>query len=372
MTAPSLASMKAALYRALEGELAKLPPHERREQHRRQIRLLHVPVSNLLLAIALVALAHAITQAALGWQPLPLPMLAWEISAGVALSALALQYRDTASLRRRVLISSLFLVLLIILLLEPGTQWREMPLMSLAGFLLLPVTGLPLLVRPSVAFIGLGACTAVVAALVFRVVDIPAAERMAFGFYYVLSVTAGLVLRRARGNLAVRMDKRVESLWQRAVTDPLTGLLNRNGWLNLAETAMQDALDAGKEPAVLFIDVDHFKLVNDRHGHQAGDELLRELGAIIDARIGPGQYSARLGGEEFACLLPDSSAAHAERFAQRLASDYRDRAKTFSSTLSIGVSTHQPGDLLNDMLARADAALYEAKHRGRDQVVVAR
>jgi diguanylate cyclase (GGDEF)-like protein len=370
MTEGFLANLRASLHHALEGELAGLPPHDRREQHRRQIRLLHRPVSNLLLAMALVGLARAVTQALMGWHPPP--MLAWQIAAGAALTAMAIHYRNLVSLRRRVLLGGLFLVLLLALLVEPGTPWRQMPVMSLACFLLLPVAGLPLLVRPRVAFTGLAACTAVVAALVFWLVDIPAAERMAFSGYYLLSVTAGLVLRRARGNLAVRMDQRVETLWQRAVTDPLTGLLNRHGWMNLAQTAMQDALAAGRQPAVLFIDVDHFKLVNDRHGHQVGDDLLRELGAIIEARISPGEFSARLGGEEFACLLPASSSAHAERFAERLASDYRDRAERFGSTLSIGVSTHSPGDLLNDMLARADAALYEAKHRGRDQVVVAR
>lgn len=370
MPANTLASLKLAVYRALDGDLAKLPPHDRREQHRRQIRLLHRPVSNLLLALALVGLLRALAQAAIGWHPPP--MLAWQVAAGVALTALALHYRGIASLRRRVLMAALFTVLLFIVLVEPGTPWRGMPVLSLAGFLLLPVAGLPLLVRPRVAFIGLAACTAFVTVMMLWLVDLPAGERMAFCFYYLLSVTAGLVLRRARGNLAVRMDKRVESLWQRAVTDPLTGLLNRHGWLNLAQTAMQEALAAGQQPAVLFIDVDHFKQVNDRHGHQAGDELLRELGAIIESRLGPGQYSARLGGEEFACLLPGSSESLAERFAQRLAADYRERAGNFGSTLSIGVATHMAGDLLNDMLARADAALYEAKHRGRDQVIVAR
>src|SRR5690606_33929291 len=129
----------------------------------------------------------------------------------------------------------------------------------------------------------------------------PAGELQLFAFYFMLSVGPGLVLRRARSNLAARLDKQEETLWQRAVSAPLTGLLNRQGWLNLAGTAMSEALQARKTPAVLFIDIDHFKRTNDQYGHLAGDELLRGLGQIIDARIGPGQYSARLGGEEFAC-----------------------------------------------------------------------
>ena len=366
----SLSQLQATLHRALEGELAAMAPHDRREQHRRQIQLLHVPVSNLLLAIALVGLARVLAQAA--WGSYPLPELGWQVSASAALTALALHYRHMVSLRRRLAMGAAFLVLLLTSLAHPGTPWGQMPVLSLAGFLLLPVAGLPLLVRPKVAFVGLAACTLVAGILVFGVADLALYERLAFGFYYGLSTTAGLVLRRARGNLAVHMQRQADSLWQRAVSDPLTGLLNRQGWLSVAETAMRDALESGVKPAVLFLDVDHFKRVNDSHGHQAGDQLLQALGGIITARMGPGDLCARLGGEEFACLLPRATQAQAERLAERLSSDYRDCAKRYGSTLSVGVATHGPGDLLNDLLARADAALYEAKHRGRDQVIVAR
>ncbi len=370
MTMTFLSRLPSTLHRAFEGELADMAPHDRREQHRRQIRLLHVPVSNLLLAIALVELAHVLVQGA--WGAYPLPMFGWQLAAGAALTALALHFRHIVSLRRRLLSGAAFVTLLLTSLAEPGSQWQQVPVLSLAGFLLLPVAGLPLLVRPKVAFSGLAACTLAVGVLVFWLAEIPLNERLAFSFYYVLSTTAGLVLRRARGNLAVHMQRQADTLWQRAVTDPLTGLLNRQGWLSMAETAMRDALDSGAQPAVLFIDVDHFKRVNDGHGHQAGDQLLHELGAIISARMGPGDLCARLGGEEFTCLLTRSTQAQAQRLAERLAADYRNHALGFKSTLSIGVATYGPGDLLNDLLARADAALYEAKHRGRDRVIVAR
>ena len=253
-----------------------------------------------------------------------------------------------------------------------GRLWRDLALVlagALAVFLLLPVTWLPLLVKPHITFGGLALCTAVVVALLLES-SAPAGEVRLFGFYYLLSTAGGLVLRRARSNLATRLDKQVETLWQRAVSDPLTGLLNRQGWLNLAGTAMAEALRDGHTPAVLFIDVDHFKRTNAEHGHLAGDDLLRALGQIIDARIGPGEYSARLGGEEFACLLPDATVETARRFAERLAADYRQRARDYGSTLSIGIATHETGDVLNDLLARADAALYQAKRSGRDQVVI--
>ncbi|WP_374473703.1 diguanylate cyclase domain-containing protein [Arenimonas sp.] len=361
-------SPRQMLCHALEGEVAGMAPHERREQYRRQIQLLHKPMSNLLVAMAVLAALHLVVEGVL-LAGLPL-RLAWQ-SGGVALlGVMALRYRHVVSLRRRRLLGLAFLAVLLACLSVPALEWAGSSVVPLAVFLLLPVTWLPLLVKPHMTFGGLALVTAVVAALLWRC-EAPAGECQLFALYYAVSVGAGLLLRRARSNLATRLDKQVETLWQRAVSDPLTGLLNRQGWMNLAGTAMADALDAGRTPAVLFIDVDFFKRTNDKHGHLAGDELLRALGRIIDARMGPGEYCARLGGEEFACLLPDSSPQHAERFALRLAADYRLHAKAMGSTLSIGIAVHQDGDVLNDLLARADAALYEAKHRGRDQVVLA-
>lgn len=365
---PLFARLKTGLDHALEGELAKLPPHERREQQRRQIQLLHWPLANLLLALAVL---ESLRVAMLAIEQLR-PALAWQGAAALGLLVLAVVYRNLVSLRRRVWLGSGFMLLMLASLLVPVQSWQGAPLLSLAGFLLLPAACLPLLVRPRVAWTALLVGSGAMVVVLWWMVEAPLADKRTFAFYFLVSVTAGLVLRRARANLATRLDREVETLWQRAVSDPLTGLLNRHGWMNLAGTAMRDAVVAGRQPAVLFIDVDHFKRTNDAHGHLAGDELLRQLGQLIEACIGAGQFAARLGGEEFACLLPDSSEAQAERFARRIAAEYRHHAAGFGSTLSIGVSTYGDGDLLNDLLARADAALYEAKHRGRDQIVVAR
>ena len=360
-------SAQLMLCHVLEGDLAGLPAHERREQYRRQIQMLHGAMSKLLLGMAVMAAL------VFAYEAFVLPSLPSRLvlqAGGVALLvAMALRYRTVVSIRRRRALGMVFLALLLACLAVGAVEWTGPSLLPLAVFLLLPVTWLPLLVKPHVTFGGLALCTAVVAALLLES-SAPAGEVRLFGFYYLLSVAGGLVLRRARSNLANRLDKQVESLWQRAVSDPLTGLLNRQGWLNLAGTAMADALRNGHVPAVLFIDVDHFKKTNDQHGHLAGDDLLRALGQIIDGRIGPGEYSARLGGEEFACLLPDSTVENARRFAERLAADYRQHARDYGSTLSIGIATHEDGDVLNDLLARADAALYQAKRSGRDQVVL--
>lgn len=354
------------LCHALEGDVAVMPAHERREQYRRQIHMLHGIMSRLL--VALVVVAGLVAAYGLATQPFDALRLAAQVGAVGTLAWLARRYRGQVSIRRRLTLGVFFLVVLMASLAVPGLEWSGDSLLPLTIFLLLPVVWLPLLVRPHVTFGCLALGSAVVFALLWAA-SAPPAERQLLGFYYLLSVGAGLVLRRARSNLAARFDRQVETLWQRAVSDPLTGLLNRQGWMNLAGTAMREALEAGRQPAVLFIDVDHFKRTNDDHGHLAGDELLRALGTIIEARIGPGEYCARLGGEEFACLLSNATLERARRFAERLASDYREHASAFGSTLSIGIALHEPGDVLNDLLARADAALYQAKRAGRDRVV---
>lgn len=368
-TVSLLHSLHQGLSRTLEGDLAGMPPHDRREQYRRQIRMLHGPLSNLLLALALLEALRVGLQTFANGAAAAAP--GWALAAAAGLLVLAAVYRQIVSVRRRVLLGSTFFAVLLLSLAGLGGDWRQMPALSLAGFLLVPVAAMPLLVRPRVALPVLAACTVVAGALLLSLETITPEERLLFGVYYAMSATAGLTLRRARANLAIRFDQKVETLWQRAVSDPLTGLLNRQGWMSLAGTAMDEAVAAGQRPVVLFIDVDYFKRVNDAHGHLAGDEILRELGHLIDARVGPGELCARLGGEEFACLLPQASDDQAERFAMRLANDYRERAARFGSTLSIGIATHREGDVLNDMLARADAALYQAKRAGRDRIVYA-
>lgn len=367
MPAPRV-RLSTRLALAFEGELGGLSPQERREQYRRQMQMLHGPLANLLLALALLQSLDLVLALGLAWGEDALA--GWKIAGVAVLLALATTFRRLVSTRRRRWVGLGFLGVLVACLAGPALLQRDLPLMSLAGLLLLPVAVLPLLVRPAVAYSCLGGFALAAAGVAWQL-EAPSPEKLAFGVYFLASSVAGLVLRRARANLAVRLGREVEALWQRAVSDGLTGLLNRQGWMNLAGTALDEAVAAGRQPAVLFIDVDHFKRTNDRHGHLVGDELLRDLGMLIERRLGEGELAARLGGEEFACLVPDADAAAAQAFAQRIADDYRERAGGVGSTLSVGIALHQPGDVLNDLLARADAALYQAKRRGRDQVVFA-
>ncbi len=161
-----------------------------------------------------------------------------------------------------------------------------------------------------------------------------------------------------------------------ARTDPKTGLLNATAWQREADAEVARALRTGAALALLLVDVDHFKRVNDSHGHLIGDEVLRALAAELRQQVRESDVVGRFGGEEFTVLLPRTDAAGAYGIAERLrtsagrlsvaAADAR-----ISVTVSIGVAVlGRHGDDLFELLAAADMALYKAKDAGRDQVRV--
>lgn len=159
-------------------------------------------------------------------------------------------------------------------------------------------------------------------------------------------------------------------------TDPLTDCLNRRGFdQNLAREVARSTR-AGSEVALLALDLDHFKEVNDSFGHLAGDEVLREAGALLRQTVRTGDTVARTGGEEFSILLPDTGGIGAFQLATRICDIFRDhrfqvRGKEVHITVSLGVIATVPvrghdGTAL--LTARADDALYAAKRSGRDRV----
>jgi diguanylate cyclase len=164
-----------------------------------------------------------------------------------------------------------------------------------------------------------------------------------------------------------------------ALTDPLTGLANRRSFdLELRAVAAR----AGRSlPAQLVMaDLDNFKHVNDTHGHDIGDQILRIVGEVLLAHVRRDSMVARLGGDEFGLLLPGASphytAGIAARLCNLLASRplvVRDRPEVIERiTLSIGVAAWHTGESSARWFARADAALYQAKRRGRNRVGIAR
>jgi diguanylate cyclase (GGDEF)-like protein len=161
-----------------------------------------------------------------------------------------------------------------------------------------------------------------------------------------------------------------------ARTDPKTGLLNAAAWQREADAEVAQALRTGAALALLLVDVDHFKRVNDSHGHLIGDEVLRALAAELRQQVRESDVVGRFGGEEFTVLLPRTDASGAYGIAQRLRTSAARLSVAaadacISVTVSIGVAVlGQHGDDLFELLAAADMALYRAKDAGRDQVRV--
>ena len=155
-----------------------------------------------------------------------------------------------------------------------------------------------------------------------------------------------------------------------ADTDPLTGILNRRSFMQSATALMR----IDQPLAALLLDVDHFKLVNDRLGHAFGDQVLVEIAARCRGALRAGDVLARLGGEEFAVLLPRQDAVRAAAVAERLRSAISNTPVTgplgeHSVTVSIGGACAKPGvSFIEELLLRADRALYAAKRAGRDCV----
>lgn len=185
--------------------------------------------------------------------------------------------------------------------------------------------------------------------------------------------------RRASNRDITERKKLEQELERQAHVDYLTGLANRRHFLELAELELARALRYEKHLSVLMIDIDHFKKVNDRHGHKAGDEALRRLSEVALKVVREVDLVGRLGGEEFAILLPETDGEKAVEVAERLRNSIAaieiglESGAAFHFTVSIGVAslTQESADI-DALLSQADQALYEAKHAGRNRVCGAR
>ena len=169
------------------------------------------------------------------------------------------------------------------------------------------------------------------------------------------------------------------SLQRAAHCDQLTGLSNRHA-LPLFEQQMRRSHPADPPGSVLMVDIDHFKAINDQHGHSAGDEVLRTVASLLRAAVRKGDGVLRWGGEEFLVCLPHSDLAAAMMVAEDMRRHLADSgthnpaassgsAGMVALTVSIGVAEVQPGQGLMDAVELADLALYQAKHEGRNRVV---
>jgi diguanylate cyclase (GGDEF)-like protein len=174
----------------------------------------------------------------------------------------------------------------------------------------------------------------------------------------------GVGLVRERTEVALRRT---------AETDDLTGVRNRRAIFAEAPAVIAAAARQGRPVALLLFDLDHFKTINDRFGHSAGDDTLRAFARIASGAIRETDFFGRIGGEEFAALLPGADEQTARFIAERIRLDFSRAALApdgASATVSAGVAAAKAADTdFEKLYARADKALYEAKRTGRDRVI---
>lgn len=174
-----------------------------------------------------------------------------------------------------------------------------------------------------------------------------------------------------------RGDHLQKALKQMALSDPLTGLANRRAWEDELRLRVEEAQQNGRPLCLAMFDLDVFKQVNDVHGHQAGDDVLRAAAKALAANVRSHDFVARFGGDEFGVLLsnasPESAGAIVERMRQAVCNSLADGSYgKVSASAGLAVIRPQDGISPHDLLAAADRALREAKTTGRNQVVVSR
>jgi len=175
-------------------------------------------------------------------------------------------------------------------------------------------------------------------------------------------------------DLLLRLHRDEQEMRRLASFDSLTGLLSRHAFFDNANNYVSLAKREKKSFSVLIIDLDHFKLINDRYGHPAGDAVLKLFADVVNSVARRSDIIGRLGGEEFAVVLPSTRSSEALEFAERLHHAINQAVLKFNGSailysVSIGLAEFDKasGEDIDDLLARADLALYKAKQGGRNQ-----
>ena len=198
------------------------------------------------------------------------------------------------------------------------------------------------------------------------------------GFWFAFIAFEAIVFCIAVAFLLLAMAKeRVELHYKTASRiDPLTGALNRRAFATMADRQIAKAIREDFTVAILLFDLDHFKRINDVHGHQFGDDVLKLFCAITEAHLRPDDVFGRIGGEEFAICVPEADAMSARELADRISSAFAEAGQSLAhadtqTTVSVGIALSGKQASLDELLAAADRGLYSAKRLGRNQVVEA-
>ncbi|MBL4940168.1 MAG: DUF4154 domain-containing protein [Colwellia sp.] len=195
---------------------------------------------------------------------------------------------------------------------------------------------------------------------------------------FVILLLSFLVLRISylRKQVNIELAHLNEQLYEHATTDDMTKLFNRRHFLELAQRELKQLQRTKSMGAVLMIDIDHFKKINDNHGHAAGDHALIKVANVLKSNLRDYDIVGRVGGEEFAMFLPNCQIDIATQIAERIRKEMADLAILFQQvpiklTISIGVTAKLADESsIDNMLYRADKALYQAKNSGRNAVVL--
>ncbi|MEO3387187.1 GGDEF domain-containing protein [Mesorhizobium sp. CAU 1741] len=193
-------------------------------------------------------------------------------------------------------------------------------------------------------------------------------------YWYTLTLSSALFLLLIALSIicAIALDV-MEKLRLESQTDPLSGLLNRRGFEEQGEEALHQQRRRAMPVSIVVCDLDHFKSINDSHGHAVGDEVIRSFAACLRTAAGPDHIVGRVGGEEFSVLLRGATLGTARLFAEGVRTTFgtlpmEGLPAALRTTASFGVATWRDGETINDLFIRADDALYEAKKAGRDRV----
>lgn len=186
-----------------------------------------------------------------------------------------------------------------------------------------------------------------------------------------LATSSAEAAYKALEALQTELTEKNKQLEELASTDPLTGLHNRRYFQSTLDREMGNLKDTGEPVSLVLIDIDHFKEINDTHGHDMGDQTLEVLGDLLTANMRQCEYVSRIGGEEFAVVLPQQTGEQALQFAERIRLSVEgQKFPTGRVTISQGIAQAKVGEGVQGLYMRADTALYDAKRAGRNCVVL--
>ncbi|QCP47989.1 diguanylate cyclase [Trinickia violacea] len=285
-------------------------------------------------------------------------------------AALALAARKDSGMRSS-LAALVFIAALETGIVLHGLHWQRSALIVLPAFVLIPLMFSPVLQRgwdfPLAAMLAL---TGPLALLAIRRLpgDTQIGIMLSMFFALASSFVTNHFARRAKRK-SFRLEHQLRAF---ADIDDLTQLPRRRRVFELGRRILQRSERAGQPFSVLYIDADHFKSVNDRFGHDAGDRALRLIAHHIQDSMRSSDVAGRFGGEEFVALLPGTDQIDAARVAERLRKRIEDiRQFEVTLTISVGVAQHIRGEQIDRVIRRADGALLHAKGGGRNRVVIA-